>query len=67
MSCRFITVEELEQALQEQKLYDPSEFKEVISEAESDNVSMEHHRSVLLLGKRHTDREQLMIHVSERN
>jgi hypothetical protein len=38
ISCRYITKEELEQALQEQKLYDAEEFKEVISEADADNV-----------------------------
>jgi hypothetical protein len=38
LSCRYITKEELEQALKEQGLYDAEKIKEVISDADSDNV-----------------------------
>ena len=38
LSHRYITREELEQALKEQGLYDADKIKEVISDADSDNV-----------------------------
>jgi hypothetical protein len=38
LSHRYITKEELEQALKEQGLYDAEELKDVISDADSDNV-----------------------------
>lgn len=36
---RYITMEELEQALKEKGLYDEKEIKDIISEADVDNVS----------------------------
>jgi calcium-dependent protein kinase len=36
--CRYITKDELEQALKEKGLYDAKDIKEVISDADTDNV-----------------------------
>jgi hypothetical protein len=42
LSHSYITKEELEQALKEQGLYNAEELKDVISDADSDNVRIEH-------------------------
>jgi len=39
--CSFITREELEQALKEKGLYNVEEIKDVIADADADNVSVE--------------------------
>jgi hypothetical protein len=41
--CRYITKDELEQALKEKGLYDAKDIKEVISDADTDNVRNRNH------------------------
>ena len=43
-SCRYITKDELEQALKEKGLYDAKEIKDIISDADTDNVSNSNYR-----------------------
>ena len=40
LNCRYITTEELEQALREKGLLDGREMKDIISEVDADNVSL---------------------------
>jgi hypothetical protein len=42
--CSYITKDELEQALKEKGLYDAKEIKDIISEADTDNVRNNNHR-----------------------
>lgn len=44
---RYITREELEQALKDQGLYDAEKIKEVISDADSDNVRNKYYANLV--------------------
>lgn len=44
---RYITMEELEQALREFGMNDAKDIKEIISEVDSDNVSQKEHLNIM--------------------
>lgn len=46
--CRYITTEELEQALREYGMHDGRDIKEIISEVDADNVSTKRKSTTLI-------------------